>query len=123
MTVECDVADGLAVAALHDATLARFGSVDFLMNNAATRVGGGIDGSQTEWRRSMDVNFWGVANGVHAFLPSMLAGGREAMIVNVGSKQGITNPPGNLAYNITKSALKLTQKACSTTCGTSKGAG
>ena len=36
----------------------------------------------------------------------MLAQGTPAMIVNTGSKQGITTPPGNLAYNVSKAALK-----------------
>jgi len=106
LAAECDVADRDAMEALRDTAHEAFGAVDLLMNNAVTRVGGGVDGAQTDWRRSMDVNFWGVENGVRAFLPRMLANGDRAVIVNVGSKQGITNPPGNLAYNITKSALK-----------------
>ena len=36
----------------------------------------------------------------------MLAAGKPGMIINTGSKQGITTPPGNLAYNVSKSALK-----------------
>jgi hypothetical protein len=54
----------------------------------------------------MDVNFWGVVHGVSAFVPRMLEHGSRALVINTGSKQGITNPPGNLAYNVTKSALR-----------------
>ena len=54
----------------------------------------------------IDVNFWGVVHGVQAFAGRMLAQGTPAMIVNTGSKQGITTPPGNLAYNVSKAALK-----------------
>lgn len=106
LAIPTDVSDYDSMQALRDAVLEAFGTVDFLMNNAVTRVGGGLDGSRTDWRRALDVNFWGVDNGVQAFLPGMMEGGKDGIIVNVGSKQGITNPPGNLAYNVTKSALK-----------------
>ena len=59
-----------------------------------------------DWRKAMDVNFWGVVHGVESFLPGMRASGSTVHIVNVGSKQGITNPPGNTIYNVTKSAVK-----------------
>lgn len=49
-----------------------------------------------------EVNFWGVVHGVRAFLPTMAGG----VIVNSGSKQGITNPPGHPIYNAMKAALK-----------------
>jgi hypothetical protein len=47
-----------------------------------------------------------VVNGVRCFVPSMIEAGAKAHVVNVGSKQGITNPPGNTAYNVTKAAVK-----------------
>ena len=104
--VATDVADFEQIEVLRDWALTRFGGVDFLMNNAVTRAGGGIDAAAEDWHRAMAVNFWGVEGGVRAFLPGMLARDTPAVIVNVGSKQGITNPPGNLAYNVTKSAVK-----------------
>jgi len=104
--VATDVADFEQIEVLRDWALTRFGGVDFLMNNAVTRAGGGIEGLAEDWHRAMAVNFWGVEGGVRAFLPGMLARDTPAVIVNVGSKQGITNPPGNLAYNVTKSAVK-----------------
>jgi NAD(P)-dependent dehydrogenase (short-subunit alcohol dehydrogenase family) len=58
------------------------------------------------WRRLMDVNFWGVLNGAQAFLPAMVASGRPGHVIATGSKQGITCPPGNAAYNVSKAALK-----------------
>jgi NAD(P)-dependent dehydrogenase (short-subunit alcohol dehydrogenase family) len=76
------------------------------MNNAVTRVGGGPWGSLEDWRRAVDVNLWGVINGVRAFVPRMMEQGQPSLVINTGSKQGITNPPGNLAYNMTKAALK-----------------
>jgi NAD(P)-dependent dehydrogenase (short-subunit alcohol dehydrogenase family) len=85
----------------------RFGAPTLLMNNAATRVGGGVTASTENWRTAFEINFWGVLNGVNAFLPIMLAAQHTSHIVNVGSKQGITNPPGNAAYNATKAALRF----------------
>ena len=92
--------------ALRDAVYERFGEVGLLMNNAAARVVGGKTEDLEAWRHAMDVNFWGVANGVRVFLPRMMDQGTPCAIVNTGSKQGITNPPGNLIYNVTKSAVK-----------------
>ncbi|SPH24722.1 1-deoxy-11-beta-hydroxypentalenate dehydrogenase [Defluviimonas aquaemixtae] len=106
MTRETDVADASAIAALADAVYDRFGRVDFLMNNAAVRVAGGARDDLNEWHRTMEVNFWAAVYAERAFLPRMIEAGQPAMIVNTGSKQGITNPPGNLIYNTTKSALK-----------------
>lgn len=92
---------------LKDLAFSAYGSVNVLMNNAA--IGGegsdnwkGIDA----WRRIIDVNLWGVVNGVHAFTEAMLAQGAPAAIINTGSKQGITNPPGVPAYGSAKAAVK-----------------
>jgi short-subunit dehydrogenase len=52
------------------------------------------------------VNLWGILHGVEAFTQPMIDQGRRAVIINTGSKQGITNPPGNPAYNATKAAVK-----------------
>jgi len=101
-----DVSDPISLAALREAVLDRFGAVDFLMNNAVTRIGGATTEPVEKWRHAFDVNFWGVLHGVQTFLPVMQGQGRPGMIVNAGSKQGITNPPGNAAYNATKAALK-----------------
>ena len=86
----------------------RFGSPTLLMNNAAAFVAGGAGGildPNENWRRVFEVNVLGVVNGVQAFLPGMLASPSRAFIVNTGSKQGLTNPPGNPAYNTSKAAV------------------
>ena len=106
-----DVGDLIEVQALQRSVNDRFGDVHFLMNNAVTRVGRDKPADLTQWRRAMDVNFWGVVYGVDVFLPGMLAMGADGCIVNVGSKQGITNPPGNTIYNASKSALKTYTEA------------
>jgi NAD(P)-dependent dehydrogenase (short-subunit alcohol dehydrogenase family) len=47
-----------------------------------------------------------VVNGIHAFVPAMIESGRAGLVVNTGSKQGITQPPGNTAYNVSKAGVK-----------------
>lgn len=101
-----DVSDTDAMMALADLCFAELGRVDILMNNAANRVAGGSDETLDAWHRTMEVNFWAAVYAERAFLPRMLEQGRPGIILNTGSKQGITNPPGNVIYNVTKSALK-----------------
>ena len=86
------------------------------MNNAATRMGGGASASLEDWHQAMDVNFWGLVHGLCAFLQRMLEQGSPSLVINTGSKQGITNPPGNLACNVTNSALRSYTEGCSTIC-------
>jgi NAD(P)-dependent dehydrogenase (short-subunit alcohol dehydrogenase family) len=106
LAMPVDVADPHQLQQLRDKVMGRFGKVNFLANNAVTRIGRGIDASVAEWRQAMDVNVFGPIYGARAFVPDMLASGERGVIVNVGSKQGITNPPGHPIYNITKAALK-----------------
>ena len=101
-----DVADMPALEKLAAETLERFGPPDLLMNNAVTRIGRGMWADLAEWRRSVDVNLFGVIHGLRAFAPAMIARGAPARIVNVGSKQGITNPPGHPVYNLAKAAIR-----------------
>ena len=107
IAVACDVARPDDLAALADRSFEKFGEVSFLMNNAGV---GNNPGSPWEnldaWKSLVDINFWGVVHGVQAFGGRMLAQGTPGTIVNTGSKQGITTPPGNLAYNVSKSALR-----------------
>ena len=85
----------------------RFGAVHMLMNNAGIGLNpGSAFKASEEWRRLLDTNLWGIINGVQAFVPAMIAAGQRGLIVNTGSKQGITTPPGNLAYNVSKAAVK-----------------
>jgi hypothetical protein len=106
LAVPTDVARPEDVQSLKERVYAAFGEVGLLMNNAVTRTGGGALGRLEDWQEALDVNFWGVVNGVRAFVPHMIEQGERCLVINTGSKQGITNPPGNLAYNVTKSALK-----------------
>jgi NAD(P)-dependent dehydrogenase (short-subunit alcohol dehydrogenase family) len=107
IAVPTDVGDRAAVEALAAVAFERFGGVDVLMNNAAIGEGGGVLENFDNWRKLLDVNLWGVINGVQAFVPRMIAGGRSGHVINTGSKQGITTPPGNAAYNTSKAAVKV----------------
>jgi short-subunit dehydrogenase len=82
-------------------------SVHFLMNNAAKAIGGNaIDTPMSEFIAMMETNLYGTIQTCQLFIPRMKELGEPGIIVNTGSKQGISMPPGNLTYNITKAALK-----------------
>jgi NADP-dependent 3-hydroxy acid dehydrogenase YdfG len=55
----------------------------------------------------LEVNLRGVINGVQTFVPAMLAQNTDCAIVNTGSKQGITCPPGDTVYNVGKAGVKV----------------
>ncbi len=102
---ECDVANRDDLVAL-----AQGRGVDVLMNNAAISP----DSSTLDeagWRQMLDVNLWGVINGSQAFVPHMIARGKPGLVINTGSKQGITTPPGNPAYNVAKAGVKAYTEA------------
>ena len=84
-----------------------FGPVSVLMNNAGVGNNPGLPWENSAaWKSLVDVNLWGVVHGVEAFLPGMIRATQPSMVINTGSKQGITSPPGNSAYNLSKAALK-----------------
>ncbi|WP_170443090.1 SDR family NAD(P)-dependent oxidoreductase [Ruegeria arenilitoris] len=82
------------------------GQVAVLMNNAGISLPTKTWESFDNWRKILDVNFLGVLRGVQAFLPRMIEADRPAVVINTGSKQGITSPPGNPGYNVSKAAVK-----------------
>lgn len=105
-SAHCDVSDAAALVTLNKQVLERFGKVHCLMNNAGIATRGskpwqGLDGLN----HIMGINFMGVVHGCQAFLPDMLAHGEPGAIINTGSKQGITRPPGNYAYNLSKAGV------------------
>ncbi|MGI9591130.1 MAG: SDR family NAD(P)-dependent oxidoreductase [Myxococcota bacterium] len=106
LAVQTDVARNASVEALRDAVLERFGEVALLMNNAGTGGGGSPWQNYEGWQRVLGVNFWGVIHGLQVFTQGMIDQGTPCAIVNTGSKQGITNPPGDAAYNASKAAIK-----------------
>ena len=111
LAVPTDVSRPEEVAALEATVRARFGGTDVLMNNAGVQPGSALFGPVENWRRVFEVNLWGVIHGTRAFGPGMIARGRPGVIVNTGSKQGITTPPGDPAYNIAKAGVKIFTEA------------
>lgn len=78
-----------------------------MLNNAGigSPKGASWDGLDA-WHNMFDVNLFGILNVQQTFVPNMLHQESESVIINTGSKQGITNPPGNPAYNASKAAVK-----------------
>mmetsp|Transcript_59811 Transcript_59811/g.159198 ORF Transcript_59811/g.159198 Transcript_59811/m.159198 type:complete len:308 (-) Transcript_59811:40-963(-) len=105
--VVTNVADAASVEKLKDTVFAAYGACHFLHNNAGIGRGGGALAPLADWERTLGVNMWGVIHGCQAFVPAMKATGAPGLVVNTGSKQGITAPPGNLAYNVSKTAVKV----------------
>jgi NAD(P)-dependent dehydrogenase (short-subunit alcohol dehydrogenase family) len=111
MTVVTDVSDLEQVLQLKDAAYQRYGRVDLLMNNAGIARPTSSWNQYDGWRAVLETNLWGVINGIHAFAAAMIEQGTPAAIVNTGSKQGITTPPGNPAYNVSKAGVKAATEA------------
>lgn len=113
MTANVDVSDLAAMSGLAADVQQRFGGCDVLMNNAGIQVPTSALGPRDNWERLIGVNLWGVVNGCQAFAPNMIAGMKPGLIINTGSKQGITTPPGNPAYNVSKAGVKAYTEALS----------
>jgi NAD(P)-dependent dehydrogenase (short-subunit alcohol dehydrogenase family) len=111
MALETDVSRVDDIRRLETAVRERFGGTDVLMNNAGIQPGSGIFGPAENWQRVIAVNLWGVIHGTQVFVPVMLERGRPGLIINTGSKQGITTPPGDPAYNVAKAGVKAFTEA------------
>ena len=106
-----DVSSRDELTALEDDVRKRFGGTDILMNNAGISPGAKMFGPLENWQRLLAVNLWGVIHGTQVFAPHMIERGRPGLIVNTGSKQGITTPPGEPAYNVSKAGVKAFTEA------------
>lgn len=103
--VVCDVADPASVRAAVDQVVARFGTIDVLVNNAGINVTGAVaDLTWDDWRRCMDVNLGGTFLVSQAVAPVMQAAGR-GRIVNAASFAAIVPSVGSAAYAASKSAV------------------
>lgn len=111
MTHETDVSRISDIRQLSEAVRDRFDGTDILMNNAGIQPGSGMFGPGENWERVLDVNLWGVIHGTQVFVPGMIERGRPGMVINTGSKQGITTPPGDPAYNVSKAGVKVFTEA------------
>ncbi len=111
MTAAADISDRAQLEALEKEVTDRFGGTDILMNNAGIGGRSSCLGALEDWQAILGVNLWGAVHGTQVFAPGMVARGRPGAIINTGSKQGITTPPGNPAYNVSKAALKAFSEA------------
>jgi len=110
MTAETDVSRSEDLMRLEQAVRTRFGGTDILVNNAGIQPGSTLFGAAA-WDRILDVNLWGAIRGTQVFVPGMIERGRPGLVINTGSKQGITTPPGDPAYNVSKAGLKVFTEA------------
>lgn len=109
LAVHCDVSRAESVEALAVAARSRFGEVDLLCNNAGIVPGGRHrkvwEYSPSDWEWSLGVNLHGVLNGIRAFVPKMIASGREAHILNTASVAGFVSGSGSACYGAAKHAM------------------
>jgi len=111
VAIPTDVSKLDELEALERAVIQRFGRVHVLMNNAGVQPGSALFGPQANWDKVLGVNLMGVVNGARVFGPGMLSHGEPGLIINTGSKQGITTPPGDPAYNVSKAGVKAFTEA------------
>ncbi|SNB78263.1 short chain dehydrogenase [Arboricoccus pini] len=111
MAAVVDVADAAAMRALANRVAQVFGPLSVLMNNAGREGGGELLGDPTRFKAILDTNLGGVVNGIQAFVPAMIEAAKPGLVINTGSKQGITTPPGDTAYNASKAAIKVVTEA------------
>lgn len=106
-----NVSDKKALQTAAQAIIAEFGAISVLFANAGIQPGSTLFEADDTWHRILDVNFWGIVNTVNAFQSVMLKHAEPSRILITGSKQGITTPPGDPAYNISKAAVKAYAEA------------
>ena len=108
--VPTDVSDRHAIEALAAAVM-RSGPPALVMLNAGIEAGGKLFSDAETWERIIGTNLWGVVNGIRAFAPAMAESGQPGAVIVTGSKQGITTPPGNAPYNVSKAGVKAVTEA------------
>ena len=102
----CDVTDRAALKAAAEKTVATFGKVHLVCNNAGVGAGGPIDQVRpADWDWVIQVNLMGVIYGLEAFLPHLRAHGDGGHVVNTASMAGRISPPGMEPYCATKFAV------------------
>lgn len=103
--IETDVSDRSSVLAMRDQVIERFGTVEFLFNNAGVAGGGALLAEDHDYEQifewTLGVNVYGVLHCIRAFVPGMIAHGQPAHVINTASMAGLTPAPLG-AYTISK---------------------
>ena len=110
IAVECDVTDQAAVEEMVAATVAEFGGIDVLVNNAGVGLERGLVGDDNPdlWKKTLEINLFGVYHCIRAALPHLKAS--RGNIINIGSGMGHQPRNINTSYNVSKAGLwMLTQ--------------
>lgn len=102
-----DVASNEDLQTLYNNTMSEFGRVSLLVNNAAVNTGAGPWDESGLWLKHLQTNLLSAVTLQYLFVPGMLSHDAPAAVVNLGSKEGITTPPGNAAYSAGKAAIKV----------------
>lgn len=101
-----DVSKEAEVRAWADEVARDHGRVNLVFNNAGISYGATVKGAEdADFRRVIDVDFWGVVYGTRAFLPRLEASG-DGHVVNTSSVFGLMAFPGQCAYNSAKFAVR-----------------
>ena len=111
LAVPTDVGDRASVQHLERTVVDQLGAIDVLMNNAGIQPGSDIFGPEQAWADIIGTNLMGIVHGTQVIVPRMIAQGTPALVINTGSKQGITTPPGDPAYNVAKAGVKAFTEA------------
>lgn len=98
-----DVTENRALRSATNQIINQWGSVDLLVNNAAIMKKTGFDDPIDDWKLMFDINVWSLLQLTELLLPTMSSGA----VVNLGSKEGITTPPGTPAYSASKAVVKV----------------
>ncbi len=103
LPVQTDVSKAANVELLALKTLAAYGAVHLLFNNAGVGAGTTLwESTLADWKWTLGVNLWGVIHGIHFFVPIMLEQDTEGHIVNTASMAGLVSGPGLGIYKVTK---------------------
>lgn len=105
-TVVGDIAHDAVCEQLYEIAIAT-GEIGLLVNNAAIGTGAGPWADVSQWRSLMDINFWALLRLQTLFMQTLSQQTGHSAIVNLGSKEGITTPPGNAAYAVSKAAVRI----------------
>jgi NAD(P)-dependent dehydrogenase (short-subunit alcohol dehydrogenase family) len=106
LAIRTDVSRAHDVERLAEKTLATFGAVHVVCNNAGVGPGGVVwENTVADWEWVLGVNMWGVIHGVRVFVPIMLRQNTPGHVVNTASVAGLLSVPGMGIYCVSKHAV------------------